>query len=93
LRAGLAGNPVCKESQTTQIINAPALKNSKVNQSIKALTLRFSVGKAKAAKVANAGKANNKERSPDSDKQVVKMTTVTNHKGKNKWGLAAAFFN
>jgi hypothetical protein len=28
-----------------------------VNQSIKALTLRFSVGKAKAAKVANAGKA------------------------------------
>ena len=75
------------------MINAPALKKSKVNQSMKALTLRFSVGKAKAARVANAGTANNKERSPNPDKQVVEMTTVTNHKGKNKWGLAAVFFN
>jgi hypothetical protein len=54
LMAGWAGMPVCIENQTTQMINAPALKKSRVNQSMKALTLRWSVGNAKEAKVAMA---------------------------------------
>src|SRR2546427_5621865 len=46
----------CSESQITQMAMAAALKNSRVNQSINALMLRRSVGRAKAASVAMAGR-------------------------------------
>jgi hypothetical protein len=44
-------------------MTAPPVKNSKVNQSINAATLLFKVGKAKAAKHANAGRDRSKVRS------------------------------
>ena len=76
------------ESQTVQMISAPTLKKSKVNQSMKALTLRFKVGNAKAASVANAGKLISSARSLKPDTQVVAMATLKNQSGSDKWGLA-----
>src|SRR5690349_1009313 len=49
LAAGLGGTPVCSEIQITQITSAQPLKNSSVNQSIRAETLRSKVGSANAA--------------------------------------------
>src|SRR5688500_3519011 len=57
LAAGLAGTTVCIETHTTQMTRAQPLKNSRVNQSISAETLRPSVGNAKAASAARAGRA------------------------------------
>ena len=74
--AGCAGHPVCSDSQTTQIINAPPEKKSKVNQSINAATLLFNVGKAKAAKHANAGSERRSVRSGFLDVTLaIKMTS------------------
>ena len=93
LIAGCAGKPVCKEIQTVQMIKAPTLKNKRVNQSMKALTLRLSVGNANAAKVANAGKPMSSERSLKPDNQVLAMATLMNQRGNDKWGLAEILFS
>jgi hypothetical protein len=61
-------------NHTTQMITPQPVKNNKVNQSIKAVTLRCKVGKAKAAMAANAGKASNKVRS---EAAVMALATVT----------------
>ena len=84
LMAGCSGKPVCIESQTVQMISAPKLKKSKVNQSMKALTLRFKVGNANAASVANAGKLMSSARSLKPDIHVVAMATHMNQSGKDK---------
>src|SRR5687768_4533969 len=63
LAAGLAGTPVISEIQITQITSAQPLKNSRVNQSISAETLRSNVGRAKAASAASAGSPSSKARS------------------------------
>src|SRR6059058_4691973 len=42
--AGLAGMPVCSDSQITQIVIAHALKKTSENQSIRADALRLNVG-------------------------------------------------
>ena len=55
---------------------------------MKALTLRFKVGKAKAANVANAGKLMSSARSLRPDIHVVAMPTSMNQRGSDKWGLA-----
>jgi hypothetical protein len=91
LMAGWAGKPVCKDSQTVQIIRAPKLKKSSVNQSMNALMLRLKVGKAKAANVANAGKAKSSARSLIPENQVLAMATPKNQSGNDKWGLAEMF--
>jgi hypothetical protein len=93
LIAGWAGKPVCMEIQTVQIISAPKLKNNKVNQSMNALMLRFKVGSAKAANVAKAGNAKSNARSLMPDSQVLKMATLKNQSGNDKWGLAERLFN
>jgi hypothetical protein len=88
LMAGWAGHPVCIESHTTQITMAHVLKKSKVNQSIKALTLRCRVGNANAANAAMAGNDRSKARSLKPDSQVVMMATTVNPMGKDKCKLA-----
>ena len=55
---------------------------------MKALRLRFNVGSAKAASVANAGKLMSSARSLKPDIHVVAMPTPMNHSGSDKWGLA-----
>ena len=75
------------------MIRAPMLKNNRVNQSMNALMLRFKVGKAKAAKVAKAGRAMSSARSVMPDNHVQTMTTHKNQSGNDKWGLAERFFN
>jgi hypothetical protein len=55
--------------------------------------LRFKVGKAKAAKVAKAGKAKISARSVIPDSQVLTMATLKNQSGNDKWGLAQRLFN
>ena len=84
LAAVLAGVPVCMATQTTQMMSAQALKNSNVNQSIKAPKLRLSVGSAKAANVATAGKAVKSARSDKPVNHVAPTVTKANHKGKAK---------
>ncbi len=85
LAAGLAGMPVCVEIQITQIASAEMEKNSSVNQSISAETLRLSVGRANAASVASAGKLSSKLRS---DAEVLKAEPIAssaNHSGSSRW--------
>ena len=85
LAAGLAGQPVCMAIQTTQITKAQVVKKINVNQSIKAATLRRSVGSAKAAKVANAGKASRRVCWLDAlVRNVVETVKPANHKGNTK---------
>ncbi len=69
-------------TQTTQMARAQKLKNSRVNQSIKAPRLRRRVGSAKAAKAAMPGSARSKARSDKPVNQVAPTVTATNHKGK-----------
>jgi hypothetical protein len=70
--------------QTTQMINAPALKKTSVNQSMNALTLSLSVGNANAAREAIAGKPSNNARSLKPDSHVEQIATVTNQSGKER---------
>ena len=65
-------------------MTALALKKSKVNQSINALTLLLRVGSAKAANVAMAGNARSNERSLKPESHVLAMATDTNHTGNDK---------
>ena len=81
LAAGCAGTPVCIAIQTTHIVNAQPEKNSRVNQSIRAETWRFRVGKAKAASAASAGNASSKVRSDDPVSKVATAHTAKNHAG------------
>src|SRR3990167_5386389 len=67
--------------QTTQIVNPQPEKNSSVNQSIRAATWRFSVGKANAARVASAGRASSKVRSESAPNGVAMTVTTANHSG------------
>jgi hypothetical protein len=53
--------------------------------------LRLKVGKAKAANVANAGKAKSSARSLIPENQVLAMATPKNQSGNDKWGLAEMF--
>ena len=86
LAAGLAGMPVCSESQITQMAMAAALKNSRVNQSINALMLRRSVGRAKAASVAMAGRPSSRARSAGSVLSEAITGMTANHSGSARWG-------
>jgi hypothetical protein len=81
LAAGCFGTPVCIDTQMTQMTIAQPEKNSSVNQSISAETLRSRVGKANAAKVASAGRANSKERSDAGVSSVVPMATARKSRG------------
>ena len=73
-------------TQTTQMVSAQTLKNSKVNQSISAPKLRLRVGSAKAAKAAMAGSEVSSARSDRPVNQVAPTVTNTNHSGKPKCG-------
>ena len=84
LAAGCAGQPVCMAIQTTQMMKAQPEKNSRVNQSMKAATLRRKVGSAKAAKVASGGKASSRVRSADTVSKAVTTASRENHMGKTK---------
>ena len=86
LAAGLAGVPVCMATQTTQMMSAQTLKNSSVNQSIRAPRLRRNVGNARAAKVAMAGSEVKSARSDKPVNQVAPTVTITNHSGKPRCG-------
>ncbi len=70
--------------QITQMMSAHVEKNNSVNQSISAATLRRNVGKANAAKVANAGKANNKVWLDELVNKAVLTVNAVNHNGKTK---------
>ena len=87
LSAVFAGQPVCMANQTTQMTKAQAEKNSSVNQSTKADRLRRSVGKAKAAKVAKAGRANNRARSRCPAMVAAINITAMTMRGCNTWPL------
>src|SRR5574343_2097940 len=78
LAAGLAGTPVCVDTQITQIAMTEALKNSRVNQSIKADMLRRSVGRAKAASAARAGRLSSRARSEGRVPTAQPSVTSTN---------------
>ena len=69
------------------MMKAQPEKKSRVNQSIKAATLRRNVGSAKAAKVANAGSASNKVWSDDCVNIAVPTVKAVNHMGSTKWRL------
>jgi hypothetical protein len=84
LAAGFAGKPVCMEIQTTQITKALPVKKIRVNQSINAPTLRLSVGKAKAANAASAGRASNRDRSAARVVRVATLATATNQRGSHR---------
>ena len=85
LAAGLAGNPVCIAIQITHTKMAIPVKNSRVNQSISAATLRLSVGRANAASVASAGRPSSRARSWGTVNRVAAMATVANHRGRARW--------
>ena len=87
LAAGLAGTPVCMANQITQITKAHPLKKTSVNQSIRADTLRRSVGSANAARAAMAGRASSSERSKSG--LIALLTTLTSaaHNGSATCGL------
>ena len=87
LAAGFAGMPVCMEIHTTQMTNAQPVKKIRVNQSINALTLRLSVGNAKAAMAARAGKASSSERSAALVVKVAALATATNQSGSQRCRL------
>ena len=85
LAAGLAGTPVCMAIQMTQMAKVEMLKNSRVNQSINAATARLSVGSAKAASVAMAGRPSSKARSAGAVLMVAPTDTSENHSGNHRW--------
>jgi hypothetical protein len=89
LAAGWGGTPVCIDSQTTQMVSAQPLKNSSVNQSIRAATLRLSVGRAKAASVASAGSPSSSARSAVSVSSAATSETSRNHSGSATWRLVS----
>ena len=66
---------------TTQIMNPQPEKNSSVNQSIRAATCRLSVGSAKAASAANAGRPSSKVRSDALLSRVAGKVTSMNQTG------------
>ena len=70
--------------QITQIARAEAVKNSSVNQSIKAPTLRRSVGRAKAASAARAGRPSSNARSAGWVVMVAPMDTRVNQRGTSR---------
>ena len=72
--------------QMTQIVRAQKLKNSSVNQSIRAPKLRRKVGKANAAKAAIPGRASKRALSDMPVNQVAATVTAMNHNGKAKCG-------
>ena len=82
--AGCDGQPVCIAIQMTQMMKAQPEKKMRVNQSIKAATLRRRVGKAKAASVASAGSANKRVCSADCVSKAVLTVSAVNHMGKTK---------
>ena len=69
------------------MITAQPVKKINVNQSIKALTLRPSVGSANAASAASVGNASNKERCAELVVRVAATATSTNHSGSHKCRL------
>ena len=71
----------------TQMAAMHAVKNSTVNQSIKALALRENVGSAKAAKAAKGGMDSSSARSAADVKIEVTQGTATNSTGRLRWGL------
>ena len=85
MAASWFGTPVCMAIQMTQMMSAEPEKKSSVNQSIRADTLRLRVGSAKAARVAKAGKANSRERSPEAVLSVASSATLATQTGSNKW--------
>ena len=81
LAAGCFGKPVCMATQITQMTIPQPVKNSSVNQSINAATLRCSVGNANAASVASAGSASSRARSAGRVVRVASIPTAANHNG------------
>ena len=70
--------------QITQMMKAQPEKKSSVNQSISAATLRRNVGNAKAARVANAGRARSNVWSEDRVNMAVPTVNPVNHIGRTK---------
>ena len=68
---------------------AHTLKNSSVNQSISADTLRLKVGKANAASAASAGKASSSDLSGVGLPRAAPRATRTNHIGNATCRLAS----
>jgi hypothetical protein len=87
LAAGRGGTPVCIATHTTQMMSAQPVKNSRVNQSISAATLRLSVGSAKAARVASAGRPSSSARSAVDVSSAAASDTPRNHRGSATWRL------
>ena len=74
-------------NHTTHTTSAQPEKKSRVNQSIKAVTVRLRVGSAKAANAASAGRPSSSERSLDAVSTVVTSATPRNHRGNARCGL------
>jgi hypothetical protein len=66
------------------MISAEPEKNSSVNQSIKAATLRLRVGSANAESVAKAGSESNSVRLEEWVSKAVLTVSAMNHMGKTK---------
>ena len=75
--------------QITQMARAQVVKNSSVNQSISEVTLRWSVGSAKAANAASGGRLSSKLRSEAVVVSVEAMAMPANHNGSATWRLAS----
>jgi hypothetical protein len=72
-------------NHTTQMMNAHPEKKIRVNQSIKADTLRRKVGSAKAPNVANGGKAKSMVLSAVGVNKEVVSASEANHSGNTTW--------
>ena len=67
---------------TTQMMMLQPVKNNRVNQSISDATLRFRVGKAKAASAAIGGRLSIRLRSAVGVVKAAITGTATNHSGR-----------
>ena len=79
--AGCAGTPVCKDTQTPQMINAPPVKKNSVNQSIRAATARLKVGSENAANAAMPGNAKSSVRSGSLVNKLATSVTTNMNEG------------
>ena len=86
LAAGLLGTPVIIATQMTQMTTAADVKKSTENQSIKALTLRLSVGSAKAASTARAGNAISSARSEPASNKHAMLAPIVKYSGVARCG-------
>ena len=72
-------------NHNTQMVMLQAEKKRTENQSMNAATLRFKVGNAKAASMANAGRAPNRRRSDAPSRTLTKVRIATKIRGTIRW--------